>query len=93
MAEKELKEMTEKEMLEEAKKLKREVDNLLVAAMRIEDQLEHDYITPEQEIHRYAEIFKKSQELQARKIELVSEALKKKYRQVLVLLESCKPVK
>ncbi|MDP1629181.1 MAG: hypothetical protein Q8L57_01020, partial [bacterium] len=93
MAEKELKDMTEEEMLEEVKKLKQEADNLLVAVMKIEDQLEHDYITPREEAERYAEIFKKSQELQDKKTELIGEALKKKYRRVLALLKFCKPVK
>ena len=87
MAEKELAKMTEEEMLEEAKRLKNEADALLVAAMRIEDELEHDYITPEEEMERYAEIFKKSQELYNEKTAMAAEALKKNYRKVLELLE------
>jgi hypothetical protein len=92
MAEKELTKMTEEEMLEKAKQLKAEADALLAAAMRIENELEHDYITPEEEMERYAEIFKKSQELCDKKTEMVAEALKNNYRKVLELLECCRAV-
>ena len=91
MTEKALKDMTEEEMLAEAEKLDKEFDELLVAAIRIDDNLEHDYITPEEEMERYAEIFRKSQELQDKKTEMVAEALKHGYRKVLELLEFCKP--
>ena len=87
MTEKNLREMTEEEMLAEAKKLKKEADALLAAAIRIENELEHDYITPEEEMKRYAEIFQKSQKLQDKKIELVAEALKKNYPEILKILE------
>jgi len=92
MTEKNLKDMTEEEMLEKAKQLKAEADALLTAAMRIEDELEHDYITPEEEMERYAGIFQKSQELQNKKTELVAEALKRGYWKVLKLLEFHKAV-
>ncbi len=87
MTEKKLTDMTEKEMLAEAEKLKKTADELLVAAMRIENELEHDYITPEEEMERYSEIFKKSQELHNKKTEIIAEALKKNFRKVLELLE------
>lgn len=93
MAEKEPVKMTEEEMLEEAKKLKTEADALLAAAMRIENELEHDYITPEEEMERYAEIFQKSQELEKKKIKLVTEALKRGYWKVLEVLKFCRAVK
>lgn len=92
MTEKELRKMTEEEMLAEARQFKKEADALLTAAMRIENELEHDYITPEEEMEHYAEIFKKSQELCDKKTEMVAEALKKGYQKVLELLEFCKAV-
>lgn len=92
MSEKKLTDMTEKEMLAEAEKLKKEADTLLAAAMRIENALEHDYITPEEEMKCYAEIFKKSQELNDKKTEMVAEAKKKNYRKVLELLKFYKAV-